>query len=128
MIYLDRQQIIDLHAALIRASGGSPGLKEPGLLDSAAAQPRMTFGGQDLYPTLIDKAAALAYSLALNHAFVDGNKRIAQAAMEAMLLFNGHEVAAPVDEQEATFLALAAGSLSREVFTDWLARHVVVRS
>jgi death-on-curing protein len=51
MIYLDGQEVINLHAALIRASGGSPGVKEPGLLDSAVAQPRMTFGGQDLYPT-----------------------------------------------------------------------------
>ncbi len=128
MIYLELLQVIALHAALIRATGGSPGLRDEGALDSALAQPRMTFGGAELYPTLVEKAAALAYSLALNHPFVDGNKRIAQAAMEAMLLFNGHEVAALVDDQEATFLALAAGSLSREDFTDWLARHVVPRS
>jgi death on curing protein len=88
----------------------------------------MTFGGAELYPTLVEKAAALAYSLALNHPFVDGNKRIAQAAMEAFLLFNGHEVQAPVDEQEAVFLNLAAGRLSREAFTDWLARHIAPRS
>jgi death-on-curing protein len=125
MIYLDRQEVVNLHADLIRASGGSPGLKEPVLLDSAVAQPRMTFGGQDLYPTLVDKAAALAYSLALNHAFVDGNKRIAQAAMEAMLLFNRHEVIAPVGEQETVFLELAAGRLKRDDFTAWLASRVV---
>jgi death-on-curing protein len=88
----------------------------------------MTFGGADLYPTLVEKTAALAFSLAMNHPFVDGNKRIAHAAMATMLDVNGHKVVAPVDEQEATFLALAAGSLSREEFTDWLARHVVVRS
>lgn len=125
MIYLDRQEVINLHADLIRASGGSPGLKDSGLLDSAVAQPRMTFGGQDLYPTLIDKAAALAYSLALNHAFVDGNKRIAQAAMEAMLIFNGLEIIAPVGEQETVFLDLAAGRMNRGDFIAWLAGRVV---
>jgi death-on-curing protein len=128
MNYLDLNEVLTLHAALIRASGGSPGLLDRGALESALAQPRMTFGGAELYPTLIEKAAALAYSLALNHAFVDGNKRIAQAAMEALLLRNGQEVAATVDEQEGIFLNLAAGQLGRDEFTDWLARHIVPRS
>jgi death-on-curing protein len=69
--------------------------------------------------------AALAYSLALNHAFHDGNKRIAQAAMEAMLIFNGHGIIAPVGEQETVFLDLAAGLTSRDDFTAWVASRAV---
>jgi death-on-curing protein len=61
----------------------------------------MTFGGADVYPSLIEKAAALAYSLVMNHPFVDGNKRVGQMAMEATLLRNGFEVYAPVDDQES---------------------------
>ncbi|HEX4590177.1 MAG TPA: type II toxin-antitoxin system death-on-curing family toxin [Gemmataceae bacterium] len=120
--------VLELHADVVRQSGGSPDLRDRGGLESAVAQPQMAFGGADLYPTLVEKAAALAYSLAMNHPFVDGNKRIAHAAMATMLDANGHKVAAPVDEQEATFLALAAGSLSRNDFTDWLTRHVGPRS
>ncbi len=128
MKYLDTARVLALHQLLIEQSGGSAGVRDLGGLESAVAQPQMTFGGVDLYPTLVEKAAALAYSLALNHPFVDGNKRIAHAAMAVFLDVNGFRVQAPVDEQEAVFLALAAGDLSREEFTDWLARHVVPRS
>jgi death on curing protein len=83
-------------------------------------QPRTTVGGKDAYPTLIEKAAALAFSLARNHGFIDGNKRIAHAAMETFLVLNGLEVTASVDEQETTILALAAGALTREALISWL--------
>ena len=63
-----------------------------GPIDCAVAQPQMTFGGQDLYPTQIDKAAALAFSLVRNHAFIDGNKRIGHAAMDVFLVLNGYEI------------------------------------
>jgi death-on-curing protein len=72
----------------------------------------------------VEKAAALGYSLALNHAFVDGNKRVAHAAMETFLVLNGHEIVAEVDDQERIMLALAAGSLPREAFVAWLAASV----
>jgi death-on-curing protein len=78
-----------------------------------------------LYPSLAEKAAALGYSLALNHPFVDGNKRVAHAALETFLILNGRELAAPVDDAERTMLALAAGALSREEFVAWVTRHVV---
>jgi death on curing protein len=125
MIYLDVDDVLELHDAVIRQSGGCPDLRDRGALESAVAQPQMTFGGAYLYPTLVEKAAALAYSLAMNHPFVDGNKRIAHSAMATMLDANGHKVVAPVDEQEATFLALAAGSVGRDDFTTWLVAHLV---
>ena len=71
----------------------------------------MTFGGQELYPGLADKAAALGFSLVCNHPFVDGNKRVGHAAMETFLVLNGWELAAGVDEQEQVILRLAAGAL-----------------
>jgi death-on-curing protein len=84
----------------------------------------MTFGGQELYLTLAEKAAALAFSLILNHPFVDGNKRIGHAAMEMLLLLNGQEIVASVDEQEKLILAVAAGTIPREQFTTWVRQHV----
>ena len=93
-------------------------------LESALAQPRATFG-DDLYPTLAHKAAALAYSLALNHPFVDGNKRVAHAALETFLVLNGHELAAEVDDAERTMLSLAAGRLPRDTSETWVAEHLV---
>jgi death-on-curing protein len=124
MIYLTLEEVIDLHDGIILASGGSPGIRDYGLIDSALAQPKAAFGGQEFYPTLPEKAAALGYSLAMNHAFLDGNKRIAHAAVEAFLLRNRHQLAAGVDEQEATILQLASGNLTREQFEEWIRTHI----
>ena len=87
----------------------------------------MTFGGDDLYPTLVEKAAAPAFSLSKNHGFEDGNKRMSHAAMEMFLLRNGHEIDAPVDEQEQVFLAVAGSTMNREELTDWVCAHVIRR-
>jgi death-on-curing protein len=81
-------------------------------------------GDQDAYPTLIEKAAALGYSLIRNHGFLDGNKRIAHAAMEVFLVVNDMEISAPVDEQERFMLSLAAGEVSRDALIDWLRSNV----
>lgn len=116
-----------LHNRVIEQTGGGLGVRDQGGLESAVAQPTMTFGGKDLYPTLLEKAAALGFSLAMNHPFVDGNKRTAHAALEVFLVLNGFEVNASVDEQEAIMLDLAAGTLKREALTDWLGQHVQSR-
>ena len=125
MIYLTTDEVIRLHELLIQQSGGSRGIRDRGLVDSSVHQPQATFGGQDLNPTIIEKAAALAFSLAMNHAFIDGNKRIAHAAMELFLVLNDHELTAGVDEQEALFLQLAGGRLSRHELEDWLQTQIV---
>jgi death on curing protein len=85
----------------------------------------MTFGGDELYPTISDKASALGFSLIKNHPFVDGNKRIGHAAMEIFLVLNGHEIDAPVDEQEQIILRVASGELRRDDFTEWLCAHLI---
>lgn len=124
MFFLDVDDVLMLHADLIAASGGSMGLRDRGGLESAVAQPQMGFGGQDLYPTLAEKAAALGFSLIANHAFVDGNKRIGHKAMETFLVLNGHELDAPIDEQELIVLRVASGQAGREEWTRWVQEHL----
>ena len=127
MRYLGLKDVLELHRLLLRASGGLAGVRDLGMLESAVAQPLMTFGGQDLYPTLADKAAALGFSLIKNHPFNDGNKRVGHAALETFLVLNGYEIAADVDEQERVILGVAAGEIDREAFTGWLRAHTVER-
>ena len=124
MRYLTLREVLDLHAFVLEQSGGGSGIRDPGQLDSALAQPQMTFGGQDLYPTVVAKAAALGFSLVMNHPFIDGNKRIGHAAMETFLVLNGFEIVAPVEEQEQLILDLAAGTLPRQAFVNWIHNHV----
>jgi death on curing protein len=124
MRYLTLHDVLEAHERILRQSGGEPGLLNLGALESARAQPRMTFGGQDLYPTLAEKAGALGFSLIQNHPFVDGNKRTAHAAMETFLVLNGYQIDATVEEQEDILLKVAAGKSGREAFTEWLRQHL----
>jgi len=126
--YLTLGEVLDLHDRLIRQSSGTTGVRDLGALESAIAQPRMTFGGADLYPDLPAKAAALAFSVIQNHPFVDGNKRVGHAALETMLLLNGFELQSSVDDAEAVILGVASGSNSRDVLLEWIRQHVVPRS
>lgn len=126
--YLTREQILQLHEQGILRFGGSSGIRDQGLVESALAQPRMTFQGVELYPTLAEKAAALGFSFVSNHAFIDGNKRIGFAAMDTFLRMNGYQITGSTDELEQTILALASGAFSREAFTAWVAAHIVPRS
>ncbi len=127
MKLLTLEQVLILHKQIIEQSGGSLGIRDKGILESALAQPYMSYGGQELYPTLIEKVAALGFSLIKNHSFVDGNKRIGHAAIEVTLLMNNYEIQADVNTQEAIILAVAASEISRESFLDWLQNHVVKR-
>jgi len=124
MRYLTLIEVLNLHRQIIEQSGGALGVRDLGALESALAQPRMTFGGEDLYPTLVDKAAAVGFSIIMNHPFVDGNKRTGHAAMETFLVLNGMEISASVDEQEQVILALASGNSGRESFVEWLKQHI----
>lgn len=121
--YLALIEVLELHRKILEQSGGALGIRDMGLLESAIAQPRMTFSGEDLYPSLLEKAAALGFSIIMNHPFIDGNKRTGHAAMETFLVLNGLEINASVDEQERMVLMLAAGELGREAFVEWLQQH-----
>ena len=127
MRYLTLNEVLEVHRQVIAQSGGAEGLMHLPALESALAQPQMTFGGEDLYPTLVDKAAALGYALIKNHPFLDGNKRTGHAAMEVFLVLNGYEIHADVEEQEHVILQVAASEIDREEFTTWLRTHVVAK-
>ncbi len=127
MRYLTLNEMLELHGRIISQSGGAPGILDLNALESALAQPRMTFGAE-LYPTITEKASALGFSLIKNHPFMDGNKRTGHAAMEIFLVLNGFEINAPVDEQEQIILRVASGELDRDKFTAWLKAHIIQRS
>ena len=122
--YLTFAELLQIYEAVMEASGGSPGIADLGLIESALAQPRATFGEQELHSDLPTKAAALGYSLITNHGFADGNKRVGHAAMEVFLLLNGWEIDCGVDEQERVILEVASGKCSRQGFTAWLKEHI----
>ena len=124
MRYLTLGEVVELHRLVLATTGGTPGIRDLALLESAIAQPKATFGGTDLYPSLIEKAAVVCFALVQGHPFLDGNKRVGHAPMETFLVLNGTEIEARVNEQERLVLDLAAGQISREQLTDWLRRHV----
>ena len=126
MRYLTVSKVIELYRQVMETSGGTVGILSIESLESAVAQPRATFDGNELYPTIIEKSAAFGFSLVMNHAFVDGNKRIGHYAMETFLVINGYELIASVDEQESIFLQLASGKLSSDAFTDWIRVHIKI--
>ena len=123
MRYVTLGEVLALHQRILAESGGRPRVRDLGAIASALAQPRVSFSGQDAYPGLTDKAAALGFSLIRNHGFIDGNKRIAHAAIEIFLVMNGMELHAAVEAQEQFIVALAAGEVSREALGKWLRAH-----
>jgi death-on-curing protein len=122
--YLGLEQVLELHRLLVRTFGGTAGLRDRGALEAALGRPQATFGGEDLYPDLEAKAAALLHSLVMNHPFVDGNKRVGAAAAELFLIANGSEMVSGDDELIATTLAVARGELGAEALAIWLRQRV----
>src|SRR5262245_38184105 len=118
MRFLSLGEVLALHQRILSESGGAPGVRDLSAIASAVAQPRMTVGSRDAYLSLVEKAAALGYSLIRNHGFVDGNKRIAHAAMEVFLVLNAMEIEASIDDQEQLMVSLAAGEVSRQDLTE----------
>jgi death-on-curing protein len=123
--YLSIDQLIDLHSFQIEHYGGSTGLRDRGALESAAARPQMTFGGEDLYPDLAEKAAALMHSLVQNHPFVDGNKRVGAHALLLFLRVNGSALGVSARELTETTLAVARGELAAEALAIWIRQRLV---
>ncbi len=124
MRYLRLSEVLEIHRRVLAQSGGAEGVRDLGAIQSALAQPQMTFGGEDLYPTVEAKGSALCFSLVMNHPFVDGNKRVGHAAMETFLVLNGYELDADVEDGETVMLELASGFLTREEVADWVKTHV----
>ncbi len=120
MNYLSPAQLLFIHDRLIAETGSMPGVRDVGLLVSAAARPQATFDGEDLYPTLYLKAAALMDSLTNNHPFVDGNKRVGITATGLFLQLNGQRLFVSNAELEVFTLHVAQGNSSIEEIAAWL--------
>ena len=124
MKYLSPQQVLAIHDQLVKRFGGSLGLRDVGLLESAVARPQASFGGEDLYPTIFNKAAALMHSLLKNHPFVDGNKRTALASCGIFLKWNGYLLINSHQEELEFALKVENESMDFEVIAVWLEWHV----
>lgn len=125
MRILNKQQILTLHEMLIEQSGGSPEIRDEGLLESALNAPFQSFGDTDLYPSLLEKAARLGYGLIKNHPFVDGNKRIGTHAMLSFLNINNAELDYSDKELTSLILGIAAGEYDDKHLLNWLQQHLI---
>lgn len=123
MIILSKEQVLMLHERLIEATGGSKGIRDEGMLDSALVNPFQSFGGEELYPSIQAKAAQLCYGLVKNHAMLDGNKRLGTHVMLVFLALNGYELTYSQKELSDTILALAAGEIHADDLLQWIIRH-----
>lgn len=125
-IFLELDEVLDLHQTSIARYGGDPGLRDMGLLKSAIAQPAASFGGQFLNLDLPSMAATLLFSLVMNHPFADGNKRTGAAAARVFLLINGTHFDPPNKEFEEMVLGVASGQLDKHQAIDFFRRHMTV--
>ena len=120
---LSKKQILMLHTQLIQQTGGSEGVRDYNLRDSALETPFQSFGGDELYPTIQAKAARLGYGLIKNHCMIDGNKRIGTHAMLVFLDLNGIELKYMQKELYETILDVAAGKIEYEDLLQWVLDH-----
>ena len=120
MIFLSKRFVLAYHARLIDVFGGSPGVRDTGLLESALSAPESTFDGVYLHADLWEMAAAYAFHLIKNHPFVDGNKRIAAVAMGTFLDVNGAPLRVDEVEVYETMIALASGGIGKAELAAWL--------
>ncbi len=120
MIKLNKEKIMLLHNLLCKETGGSAGLRDTDLLESAIESAYQTFGGVELYPTAEEKGAWLGYSLISNHAFVDGNKRIGMLAMMVFLELNGVRINPSNESFFETGIGVASGKMKYEELLSWI--------
>ncbi|HVZ12037.1 MAG TPA: type II toxin-antitoxin system death-on-curing family toxin [Patescibacteria group bacterium] len=120
MKYLSTLQVLAIHDQMVKRFGGSHGIRDIGLIESAVERPRATFGGEDLYPDLFLKAAALMHSILKNHAFVDGNKRTAYSSCGVFLKVNGYKLENMHEASLEFAMNVENNSLELEEIAEWL--------
>ena len=125
MIRFSVEKIKLLHQMIAEETGGSIGIRDEGLLDSAIEGIYQTFDGKELYPSKEEKGARLGYSLISNHSFLDGNKRIGMHVMLTFLEVNGIKLECTNDEVAKTGLAVAAGQMNYEDLLIWVRNHEI---
>lgn len=123
MIVLSTQKVMQLHQFLMQETGGLDGIRDEGLFDSAVQGPFATFGGQELYPSIEEKAAKLGVTLTKNHAFLDGNKRIGAYALLVFLDVNGVAMEYSDADLISLGLGMADGTLDYEDVLGWIHKH-----
>lgn len=125
MIVLSQKQIIMLHTQLIKATGGTDGIRDYGLLESALIAPFHSFAATDMFPSIQQKAARLCYGLVKNHAFIDGNKRIGAHAMLVFLALNKIELDYTQEELTSIILNVASSKCNFNDLLDWIIEHQI---
>jgi death-on-curing protein len=125
MIYLTPEQVLFIHSRLVTETGGSHGVRDLGLLESAVARPRATFDGKELYPDLFTKTAVLMDSLINNHPFLDGNKRTGITAAGLFLLINRWALTASPENLETITLRVASEGVEVTILTGWLRKNSI---
>ena len=123
MIILSKEQVLKLHASLLKATGGSDGIRDEGMLDLALNNPFQSFGGKELYPSIQAKAARLCFGLVRNHAMLDGNKRLGTHVMLVFLALNGYELYYSQKELSDVILALASSDIGEKEILQWIIEH-----
>ena len=126
IVWISKRLALAIHDRQLAEHGGGAGVRDEALLDSALARPQQLFAYGDPPPDLAALAASLAYGLARNHPFVDGNKRTAHVCYRAFLALNDGELVATEEEKYIAMLSLAEGSLDEAGFADWLRKHLML--
>ena len=124
MIWVSADDVIALHSKIIKKTGGIDGVRDRSGLEAAVAAPLQSFGGEDFYPTTIDKIARLGYGLAANDAFIDGNKRIGALMTQLLLQWNGYRLVLNRGELADMFIAIADGSAGEIELLDWINKRI----
>lgn len=124
MITLTKRQVIMLHEDIIRETGGSSGIRDEGLLESALAAPFQTFSGKQAYPSLLEKGARLGFGIVSNHPFVDGNKRIGAHTMLVFFMLNNIVLHYSQEELVEIILNVAAGNADYQKLLSWVSEHL----
>ena len=124
MIWINTEDVICIHNRIIEKTKGIEGIRDLHGLEAAIAAPLQTFGGQDLFPTDIEKIARLGYGLAANHAFLDGNKRIGAMMTQLLLTWNGYPLSLRQGELADMFIAIADGKADEEALLTWIQTHL----
>ncbi|MCF2147432.1 type II toxin-antitoxin system death-on-curing family toxin [Desmonostoc muscorum LEGE 12446] len=122
--FLTISQVLDIHQRQIQKFGGTSGVRDEGLLDSALAQPQATFGGELLHPTIGEQAAAYLYHLAMNHPFIDGNKRTAFAVMDTFITVNGYSLNLSQEQAYNLVIQVVQREISKEELSAFLELHL----
>ena len=122
--FLSISQVLDIHQDEINSFGGTSGVRDEGLLDSALAQPQATFCGELLHPTIGEQAAAYLYHLVMNHPFIDGNKRTAFAVMDTFITLNGYSLNLSEEEAYNLVIRVVQREISKEELSAFLKLHL----